>query len=193
MHWTVLLVFAWIYLVLWDVLATFIAAIAFFVLLVVHEIGHVAILRWKKVPISGITFYGIHGTTEHAPARQGVEIAVAWAGVGAQVILLVAATLIAPFALSASPPWLAMILGPVFLVFTRFNIFLMIVALLPIGPFDGRQAWAVFPYWRAAWRRRKQEARAKHMAQFEESSAKAAQDLLDKLSRKNQSTKEGDR
>jgi hypothetical protein len=38
------------------------------------------------------------------------------------------------------PPWSMFIAGPVLLVLTTWNIFFIIVALLPIGPMDGHAA-----------------------------------------------------
>jgi len=155
MHWTVLLLFAWLYLIFWDFTATLIGAVAAFVLLVAHEYGHVFELRRRKIAITGIALFGIHGETSYNEyaAKPADVIAVAWAGVAAQVVVLVlavAANAMIPFSES---PLAATIWGPMYLVFIRFNVFLMIVALLPIGPFDGHAAWQVIPRTRKALRR----------------------------------------
>ena len=122
MHWTVLFVFVWIYIILGNLVATLIASVAFLALLAIHEMGHVVVLRRKRIPVERITFYGIHGRTDYAYASHGTEIAIAWGGVAAQLVVLVlalAATYTIDF--SAVPFGLA-IAGPVLLVFTKLNI-----------------------------------------------------------------------
>ncbi|MGZ5074378.1 MAG: hypothetical protein ACXWBL_14650, partial [Usitatibacter sp.] len=133
MHWTVLITIAWLYLWLGDLVATAIAFAAFFVLLVVHEMGHVAVLRRRKIPVESITLYGIHGRTAHGYASPGDEILVAWGGVAAQLVLL-ALALAAGYTLDfSSLPAAAAGAGPILFVFVKLNIFVMVIALLPIG------------------------------------------------------------
>jgi len=193
MHWTVLLAFAWMYLVFWTVPGTLLGAAMLFVVMVVHEMGHVAVLRRRKVPIDSITFFGVHGTTSHVPSSQGTEIAVAWAGVGAQLLLLMATLAAAPFVDLSSVPIALWAWGVTYLVFTKLNVFLMVVALLPIGPFDGRAAWSPFAYMKAVKRRKRREKQElllnperaltpERRRELEESSERVAADLLGKLS-----------
>src|SRR5262245_41435596 len=155
MHWTVLIAFAWLYLFFWDLFATAIASAAFFALLVAHELGHVAVLRRRKIAVESIELFGIHGRTSHGWASATDEILIAWGGVGAQVVLFLLA-LAAGYALE---PWGGPIAwavaGPILFVLTKLNIFLMVVVLLPIGPFDGHAAWAVVPWLRRKIRRRR--------------------------------------
>ena len=194
LHWTVLIVFVWLYLFFWDILATVIASAAFFVLLVVHELGHAAVLRWKKVDVESITFYGLHGTTEYAWASAANEILIAWGGVAAQLVVLLLALAVSYVPGISSTPVVATIAGPVLFVFIKLNLFLMIVALLPIGPFDGRRAWAVIARTRAGMRRRRQAKRElkafpeqslspEKRRELEDASAKAAAELMERLSK----------
>ncbi len=195
MHWTVLIAFAWMYLIFWNLLGTLIGAAAFFVLLVVHELGHVFVLRRRKIPVERITLFGIHGETAHGYAGPAGEILVAWGGVAAQAVLL-ALALAAKHTIDFSGiPLAAVIMGPVLFVFIQLNVFVMVIALLPIGPFDGTAAWGAIAYWRAASRRRKRAAREREMfperglsperrRELEESSTKAAADYLGKFSKK---------
>ncbi len=149
MHWTVLIALVWLLLFFGDLLATLVAAVAFFALLLIHEFGHVAVLRWKKIPVEGITLYGIHGETAHGYARsRGDEIAVAWGGIGAQMLVLVIALLLWPLIVQSGSYFAVGVASPIYVVFTRLNIFVMVLALLPIGPFDGRKAWQVIPWLR---------------------------------------------
>jgi stage IV sporulation protein FB len=195
MHWTVLIAVVWLYLFFWDLLATAIASLAYFALLVAHEFGHVAVLRWRRIAVESIELNGLHGRTSHGWASPGNDILVAWGGVGAQLLVLLLA-----FAAGASLdmrtlPAVALIAGPLLFVFIKLNVVLMIVALLPLGPFDGHAAWAAIPWLRKRLRARRRRANVvelfpekklspKKRREVEESSTKAAADLLDKVSKK---------
>jgi Zn-dependent proteases len=143
----------------------------------------------------------VHGKTAHGYASHGDEILVAWGGVAAQLLLLVLA-LAAAYALGFSTlTLLHAVAGPVLFVFININVFVMIVALLPIGPFDGRAAWAAIPYLRGSLRKRRRIAREKKMfpeqalspekrRELEESSAKETADLMQKFSKKTDDRRE---
>jgi Zn-dependent protease len=166
-----------------------------------HEMGHVAVCRRRKIPVESITLYLFHGRTAHGFASTRDEILVAWSGVGAQALILLAA-LAAGYALDpAMNPVVLLVAGTILFVFTKLNLVLMVVALLPIGPFDGRSAWAVIPYVRGAVRRRRQRAREIEMfpekglsperrRELEESSSKAAADLMEKFAKKSNDPQE---
>jgi Zn-dependent protease len=158
LHWTVLLSAAWLYIIFQDLLATLIGAVALVPLMLAHEYGHVLALRRRKIAISGISLYGVHGETSYNEyATKGNDtIVVAWAGVGAQVVVLLLALVVTAVVPFHSIPYGDIVWGPMYFVFTKFNIFLMIVALLPIGPFDGHAAWQVIPRMR-----KKMKAKAK--------------------------------
>lgn len=201
MHWTVLLCFAWLYLCFWDLFATAIASVAFFALLVAHELGHVALLRRRKIPVESIELFGIHGRTSHAWSSPTDEILIAWGGVAAQVLVLLAALAIGYALEPWASPLVWLFAGPMLFVFTKLNIFLMVVALLPIGPFDGHAAWAVIPWLRQRARRRRRAAREaeffpernlppERLRELEESSTKAAAQFMEKLGSKAQGRKE---
>jgi len=201
MHWTVLIAVAWLYLFFWDLLATAIASVAFFALLVAHEFGHVAVLRKRKIPVESIELFGIHGRTSHGWASATDEILIAWGGVGAQVVVLLVAVAVGYALEPLASPIVGMVAGPVLFVFTKLNIFLMVVALLPIGPFDGHSAWAVIPWLRKTMRRRgrtpketdlfpERDLPPEKRRELEESSTKAAAELMEKLGKKGQDRKE---
>jgi stage IV sporulation protein FB len=201
LHWTVLFVFVWLYFFFRDFLATVIASVAFFVLLVVHELGHAAMLRWKKIEVERITFFGLHGSTEYSWASAANEILIAWGGVAAQLSLLLIALAVSFVPGISSTPIIATIAVPVLFVFIQVNIFMMVVALLPIGPFDGRRAWAVIPRTRDRMRQRRKAANARKVdpekglskakrRELEDASAKEAAELIEKLSRNTRSRNE---
>jgi Zn-dependent protease len=201
MHWTVLFVLVWLYFIFWSVPAALIAFVAYFGLLVAHEYGHVIALRRRKIPIEGISLYALHGRTQYGYASQGYSIAVAWAGVAAQLVILALALALRYTLDLREYPLAAMVVSTMLSVFIFGNLFLMAVALLPIGPFDGGAAWAVIPHARAALRRRKQRKREVELyperglspekrRALEESSSRAAADLIEKLSKKTDGRRE---
>jgi Zn-dependent protease len=204
MHWTVLLAFAWLYLFTWNLLATAIASAAFFALLVAHEYGHVFVLRRRKIAVTGITLYGIHGETQYNDysAKPGDVVAAAWGGVAAQALILAIATLIRFTVDLSAAPLAAVVAGPVLMVFTTLNVFLIIIALLPIGPFDGHAAWQVIPRMR-----KKVRAKAKapprstpaekptrstpeEQQELDSAAEREAADLIARLTRKTDSTED---
>ena len=156
MHWTVLLAFVWMYIIFWSLAPALVASAAFLLLLVAHEFGHVFVLRRRRIPVVAVALYGFHGETAYGEyiAKPADEVAVAWGGVGAQALILALALASSAFVDASPIPGAALVLGPVLFVFIQVNIVLMILALLPIGPFDGHAAWKVIPRMRAAMRRR---------------------------------------
>lgn len=201
MHWSVLFAFAWLYIFFWDIGQTLIGAVAYAVLLVVHELGHVTALRAKKIPVTEIRFYGVHGRTQHGYASPRDEMHVAWSGVAAQLVLLVAALVGREIFLAHATAIGIYVARPLLTVLIGLNIFLMIVALLPIGPFDGHAAWQVFAMMRA--KRRKQRQRREELRQFperglpqdkrrelEDNAARQAADLIEKLSNRGERRRE---
>ncbi len=198
MHWTVLLNFAWLYIIFMDVLATFIGAVALFLVMMAHEFGHVAMLRRRGLKVAAISLFGLHGETSYNEydAKPGDAIAVAWGGVAAQVAVLVLALAANAFIPFHEVPLSLVVWAPMYFVFTKFNIFLIIIALLPIGPFDGHEAWRVLPRMRKALRRRPAKRAPPPPAEpepvfspeeqraLDESSERAAAELISRLSRK---------
>jgi Zn-dependent protease len=154
MHWTVLLAFPWLFLMMNSFVAALIGSLAFFFLLVAHEGGHVLVARWRRVYVEDIQLFGYHGQTSLGYKRTELdEVLIAWGGVAVQLVILAAAfAAAAPLAHSGSAA-LDTLTGPVLAVFTTWNMFLMMVALLPLGPMDGHAAWKAFPMMRRALRR----------------------------------------
>jgi len=65
MHWTVLLSAAWLYIIFQNVPFTLIGCVAMIVLMLVHEFGHVLALRRRKLGVTGIQLFGVHGETTY--------------------------------------------------------------------------------------------------------------------------------
>jgi len=198
MHWTVLLSAAWLYIIFQDVVFTLVGCAGMIILMLAHEYGHVFALRRRKLPVTGIQLFGVHGeTTYNDYAAKGNDaIVVAWAGVGAQALVMALAFLANETIPFDKFPASIVVWAPLYFMFTKFNVFLMIVALLPIGPFDGHAAWQVITRMRARFKRRKPKARpapppeqvvvlsAEQQRELDQSSEKEAADLMARLTRK---------
>jgi Zn-dependent protease len=190
MHWTVLLGFPWLYLWLNDALAALIGFAAYCVLLIAHEFGHVALCRLRRVDVHSITFNGYHGETAHGFVRRPSDgILIAWGGVGAQAIILAAAFAAEQWLPRLVSPALFYLMAPVLMVFTRWNIFLMIIALLPLGPMDGSTAWQVIPLIRRSLKRQRSSGKVVRLdpakrRQLEKRSEKLASEIIDNLGKK---------
>ncbi|HEY2629972.1 MAG TPA: hypothetical protein VGI57_12645, partial [Usitatibacter sp.] len=155
MHWSVLVACAWLFVLLRDLVSAAIASVAFVILMLIHEFGHVVFHRWRKIPVATIELSGIHGTTTHGWLSSADETFVAWGGVAAQLVVLVVAWLLLSFVNIPAIPLVGRIIEPVLYVFVNVNIFLIVVALLPIGPFDGHAAWGFISQARARGRQRR--------------------------------------
>ena len=145
LHWTVLLALPWFYYQTRSVVATAIACVAFFFLLVVHELGHAAVARWRNVRVQSIQLYFIHGLCTHdEPYDEEDDVLIAWGGVAAQLVLLVIAfgtsMLLASFA-----PLAYNLVAPAFRVLIQTNLLIMVINLIPVAPLDGVKAWRALP------------------------------------------------
>ena len=110
----------------------------FFLLVLIHELGHAALVRAFRLRVEGIDITGFgglcHWSGRATPTQRG---AIAWGGVLAQAVVL--AVTFAGLALVGRPrtPFVAELVS----VFTFTNLWLMAINLLPVPPLDGYEAW----------------------------------------------------
>jgi Zn-dependent protease len=112
--------------------------LAFTALVLAHEAGHALLVRRYRLHVLSIDLTGFGGATRWAGhATEHQKSVIAWGGVAAQAVLLVAA--LAAFVV-AGPPTSSMghALSSVFI---RSNLFIIALNLLPMAPFDGADAW----------------------------------------------------
>jgi len=123
---------------------------AFILLMAVHEAGHAIVARRRHVHVRAIRLYVLHGQCEHdLPEYELDHILIAWGGVLAQAVLLLAALLLS-YLLSHFAPHVNYLLQPMLAVFIPVNCFIAILNLLPIKRLDGYLAWHIVPiFWRA--------------------------------------------
>jgi hypothetical protein len=157
-------------------------------------------LRRRRIKPTAISLFGLHGEVafNEYDAKAGDRIAIAWSGVGAQVVVMLLAVAANAFIPFQEIPFALRVWGPMYFIFTKFNILLLIVALLPIGPFDGHDAWKIIARMRNSMRRPRAAKRAPPQPEpepeaahtpeerraLDESSQRAAAELISRLSRK---------
>ena len=157
-HWSVFVIAA-IFLIaaIEHPAGTFSALVCYFLVLLIHECGHMIVARKRGCQVECIEIYPIHGHTRFTtPWSRYDHCLIAWGGVIAQ--LVVALPLIAWTALFGYTPF-----GPLNAVLAILGGFSMVVAvfnLLPVVPLDGSIAWGLFPELIKRMRNRRQKPRA---------------------------------
>jgi len=119
--------------------------LAFFLLVLIHELGHAMLVRRYRLPIEAVQVHGLGGVCAYSGYPSALERSIiAWGGVLAQAVLL-GATL--GFVWAVGSPSSAFGRQMVH-AFTWTNLIIAGINLLPIRPLDGAEAWKVFGLWR---------------------------------------------
>jgi Zn-dependent protease len=118
------------------------AWLAFAIVVLAHEQGHALLARVFRLRVTGIDLHGAGGECRYAGNPTPVQRAVvAWGGVLGQLALLaVVAVLAARF-----QPGREGFVADLVQAATAANVLLALFNLLPVAPFDGREAWALVP------------------------------------------------
>jgi len=193
LHWTVFIGIPWFLYQTRSVSDTGVAFVAFFVLLLVHELGHAAVALWRQVEVHEIQLFFLHGYCSHEPPDYELDdVLIAWGGVAAQFVVLVIA-LGADVLLPTLSPFAGALVAPLLSVFIGTNVFIMIVNLIPVAPLDGAKAWRIVPIlaewgretsWAHRLRRRKAAREAARTKKLEADSERIAADIIDKLKKR---------
>jgi stage IV sporulation protein FB len=133
------------------------AWLGFLLVVLVHQIGHVvAVLRGGLRPVA-IDVTGVGGVCRFegipTPRRR---VLIAWSGVLAQAVLLLAAVVSRAVGGRPEHAFVADLVGAL----VRANGTLILFNLIPFRPFDGVEAWGVIPLVAAARARRRMDAEA---------------------------------
>ena len=193
LHWTVFIGIPWF---LWQTRSlanTAIAFVAFFFLLLAHELGHAAVARWRRVEVDHIQLFFLHGYCAHEPPDYELDdVLIAWGGVAAQFIVLVIA-LVGDVLLATFWPDARVLTSPLLRVLIGTNVLIMIFNLIPVAPFDGAKAWRILPIlaeWAKdtslahEWRRRSAARMTARTKKLEAESERIAADIIDKLKKR---------
>src|SRR5258706_2834619 len=111
--------------------------LAYFLLILLHEIGHALLVRRYRLGVLSVDIQAFGGSCRWAgPATERQRSVIAWGGVLAQAaVWLVTVGLIAV----VGPPRTPFVRDVVY-VFTSANLWLMALNLLPFAPLDGAEA-----------------------------------------------------
>jgi len=123
--------------------------VAFFVLVLAHELGHAYLVRRYGHHVMAIDVTGFGGLCRwFGTATTFERAAIAWGGVVAQAVLLI----IAGGALLVFGPVRTQLAADLVGTFVYANFWLIVLNLLPFPPFDGKEAWPLarmlFQRWR---------------------------------------------
>ena len=145
LSWTALLGLPYFYYRQRELVGMAIAFGCFFFLMLIHELGHAAVAKWRRVKVLEIRLYAVHGLCRHEePDHEVDDIWIAWGGVAAQAVVLLIAW-VARLQLDE----LAYLLYPntwlVLDILIPTNLTIIVLNMLPVPPFDGAKAWLVVP------------------------------------------------
>lgn len=167
-HWTILVM-----MVVWSRF-TFAPVfwLGFGLLILIHELGHAALVLRYRLGLSEIALHGAGGHCRHdAPASAFQESAIAWGGVLAQLALFGSVKLAV---LLLGPPQSEFTSTLVY-VFTEPNLWLIAFNLIPFEPLDGARAW---PMLGMLSRRYRKQAPQHEAAQRQRQAQRTVQDEL---------------
>lgn len=115
--------------------------VGFFLLILVHELGHAVLVRWCGHVVTSIEVAGFGGLCRWAGSATPADHAlIAWGGVWAQGVLYLGTELVIAF---FGPPATRFTAG-LASVFTYTSAWIMFFNLIPVEPLDGSRAWSLF-------------------------------------------------
>lgn len=151
--------------------------LGFFLLILVHELGHAFAVRRVGGQVLSVDVTGLGGLCAWRGEVTRIQRAcVAWAGVWAQLVLLGMTLLLQGMYGPFRNGGMAQLAD----VFIRTNLWLMAINLLPVRPMDGAEAWRLLPLlWKRFMKRREerrlQRARAATRRELERRDALEAE------------------
>ena len=112
--------------------------LAFFLLVLIHELGHAVLVRRYRQRVVSIDIHALGGVCCWSGDPTAIDRArIAWGGVLAQAVAYGAAR--AAIALAGPPDGL--FTAQLAYAFTTTNVWLMAINLIPVAPLDGAEAW----------------------------------------------------
>jgi membrane-associated protease RseP (regulator of RpoE activity) len=115
-------------------------------IIAIHEFGHAFVAARRGFDVLSIRIGFIHGHCEHeAPSSEWDEVAIAWGGVIAQLLVAVPILALAGFLDRIDLGHF----GPIVVMLGYLNCLIAMVNLAPAAGLDGAIAWRVIPLLRA--------------------------------------------
>ena len=115
--------------------------LGFCLLVLIHELGHAFLVHRFGLKIHDVVVHGFGGYCEWSGSATPMERAIiAWGGIWAQMLILPLAFLLLYF---DGTPY-SVFKAEMFQVFTRYNIWLILLNMIPVRPLDGAEAWSLF-------------------------------------------------
>jgi len=112
--------------------------LGFFMLVLVHEVGHALLVRRYGQRVVSIDVHGLGGACRWSGDPTAIDRArIAWGGVLAQAALLVGSHLALAFFGAPETAFAAQLAT----AFTTTNLWLIGINLIPVPPLDGAEAW----------------------------------------------------
>jgi Zn-dependent protease len=125
--------------------------LGYFVLIAGHELGHGYLAQRYGHRVRSLDIHGFGGLCSYTGRPTALQRSViAWGGVLAQLLFFGVARAVM---WSLGPPTTAFYADLAY-VFTRINLIIAALNLLPLNGFDGAQAWRLPKLWWRAWRGR---------------------------------------
>ena len=119
--------------------------LGFFLLVLVHEIGHAFLVKRRGLRNREIRVHGLGGVSIHERGTLYDQAIIAWGGVLAQLLVLYVPTVILVNVVELpSLPFLQQLVS----AFLFTNLLLAAFNLIPIAPLDGHLAWKLPRLWR---------------------------------------------
>ncbi|MCC7384012.1 MAG: hypothetical protein IT384_19375 [Deltaproteobacteria bacterium] len=132
--------------------------VGFFLLILVHELGHAVLVRWCGHVVTSIEVAGFGGLCRWAGSATPADHAlIAWGGVWAQGVLYLGTELVIAW---FGPPTTRFTAG-LASVFTYTSAWIMFFNLIPVEPLDGSRAWSLFGILRRSAREERDAERAR--------------------------------
>jgi Zn-dependent protease len=156
-HWTVFAIAGLLLLgVIQRPVLTLVALVCFLSVIFVHECGHLIAAQRLGCKVYSIQLYPVFGFTNfETPWTRFDHCVIAWGGVLAQaVVALPFVTYVMVFGYTRVGPVNAMLV-----ILGFYSLFVAVLNLIPVRPFDGAIAWAIVPeFFRHLQRRRSEQS-----------------------------------
>ncbi len=115
-----------------------IGGICLFLIMLVHELGHMMLALRYNLKVHSIELYILHGWCHYQEADTDYEnYIISWGGVIAQAFIFVPLFIISPFVGENLPESIDLM----FAFLAGYNLLIALINLVPIEPLDGATCW----------------------------------------------------